>query len=252
MKAPALILFLVACSGGGGGGMTGDDGGGDDQPPIDAPETVMDAPPSNVPAMVMIKGKTDERGISGTSNVAQVALAVYKVTDEATPIAMGMSDAQGNYTLMIPTGGVPVDGYIKATKASYLDIYLYPPVAWVADDMDAGINMMTPGNRDLLNSFASGGQMANKGMVGMAVFDSAGMPVANATFTSAPMAGATKYMGGSGLPDANAMKTAADGVGFLFNADETVIVGASKSGMTFHPHTVKARAGTFTTTSVAP
>lgn len=249
MKAPALILFLVACGGGGGGEMTGDDGV---DPTPDAPEMVMDAPPSNIPAMIMIKGKTDERGISGTTNVAQVMLAVYKVTDEATPIATGTSDAQGNYTLMIPTGGMPIDGYIKATKASYLDIYLYPPAAWVADDMDAGINMMTPGNRDLLNSFASGGQMANKGMVGLAVFDSAGMPVAGATFTSAPAAGATKYMGGSGLPDANATKTAADGVGFLFNAEEMVTVSASKSGMTFHPHVIKARPGTFTTTSIAP
>ncbi len=227
---------------------------GDDDPMVDAPppEPVMDAPPSNIPAMIMIKGKTDERGISGTTVVAQVALAVYKVTDEATPIATAMSDAQGNYTLMVPTGGVPIEGYVKATKASYLDIYLYPPAAWVADDLDAGINMMTPGNRDLLNSFASGGQMANKGLVGMAVFDSAGMPVAGATFTSAPAAGATKYMGGSGLPDANATKTAADGVGFLFNAEETVLVSANKSGMTFHAHTIKARPGTFTTTSVAP
>lgn len=249
MKAPALILFLVACGGGGGGEMTGDDGV---DPTPDAPEMVMDAPPSNIPAMIMIKGKTDERGISGTTNVAQVTLAVYKVTDEATPIATGTSDAQGNYTLMIPTGGMPIDGYIKATKASYLDIYLYPPAAWVADDMDAGINMMTPGNRDLLDSFASGGQMASKGMVGLAVFDSAGMPVAGATFTSAPAAGATKYMGGSGLPDANATKTAADGVGFLFNTEEMVTVSASKSGMTFHPHVIKARPGTFTTTSIAP
>lgn len=69
MKAPAL--FLAACSGGGGGNMMGDDGV---DPLIDAPppEPVMDAPPSNVPAMVTIKGKTTERGLSGTSNVAQV------------------------------------------------------------------------------------------------------------------------------------------------------------------------------------
>ena len=228
------------------------DDDGDDQPPADAPEMVMDAPPSNVPAMVMLKGTTTERGISGESNVGQVTLAVFKVTDEATPIAMTTSDASGNYTIMVPTGGVPLDGYIKATKATYLDVYLYPPAAWIADDMDGSINMMTASNRDLLNSFASGGQMANKGIVGLAVFDSAGMPVSGATFTSVPMAGATKYLGGSGLPDANATMTSAEGVGFLFNTDETVVVSASKSGMTFHPHSVKARAGTFTTTSVAP
>lgn len=251
MKAPALILFLAACNGGGGDPMSSVDGGGD-SPDAAPPQMVMDAPPSNVPSMITIKGKTTERGLSGTSNVAQVAIAVYKVTDEATPIAMTTSDAMGNFTLTVPTGGVPIDGFVKATKASYLDLYLYPPAAWIADDMDAGINMMTPGNRDLLNSFASGGQMANKGMVGLAVFDSSGMPVSGATFTSAPAAGATKYMGGSGLPDANATMTSSEGVGFLFNTEETVLVSANKSGMTFHAHTVKARPGTFTTTSVAP
>lgn len=248
MKAPALILFLVAC-GGGSGAMTGDDGG--DVTP-DAPQPVMDAPPANVPAMITITGKTTETGISGTTNVGQVAVAVYAVSDEATPLATTTSDAQGNFTLTVPTGGAPLDAFVKATKASYLDIYLYPPAAWVADDTDAGINMMTPGNRDLLNSFASGGQMSNKGIVGIAVFDSTGMPVAGATFSSSPAAGATKYLGGSGLPDANATMTSAEGVGFLFNTEEMVTVSANKAGMTFHPHVVKARPGTFTTTSVAP
>lgn len=252
MKAPALILFLVACSGGGGGGMmTGDDTGGDDAPPVDAPESTIDAPTS-APQMVMLKGKTTERGLSGESNVAQVKLEVFKVTDESAAIATTMSDAQGNYTLMVPTGGMPVDGYVKATKTGYMDVYLYPPNVWAADDMDGGINMMTQSNLDLLSNFASGNQMANKGIVGLAVFDGNGMGVAGAKFTSAPMAGATKYLGGSGLPDANATMTSSEGVGFLFNTDEMVVVGASKTGMAFHSHTVKARPGTFTTTSVAP
>ena len=248
MKAPALILFLAACGG------TGANVEGDDTVTPDAPTggMVMDAPPASVPAMITIRGTTTERGLSGTSNVGQVVIGVYKVSDEATPIATAMSDASGNFTLTVPTDSAPLDGYVKATKASYLDLYLYPPGPWIADDMDAGINMMTPGNRDLLNSFASGGQMPNKGMVGIAVFDASGMPVAGATFTSTPAAGATKYMGGSGLPDANATMTSTEGVGFLFNTEETIVVGASKSGMTFHAHTVKARPGTFTTTSVAP
>lgn len=244
-----MILFITAaCGGGGSGDMTGDDTG----PTPDAPAPVMDAPPSNIPAMITLSGKTTERGISGETNVAQVAIAVYKASDEATPLATATSDAQGNFTVTVPTGGVPLDGYLKATKASYLDLYLYPAVAWIADDTDESVNMMTPGNRDLLNSFASGGQMPTKGMIGIAVYDANGMPVTGATFSSSPAAGATKYLGGSGLPDANATMTSAEGVGFLFNAEETVTVSANKAGMTFHPHVVKARPGTFTTTSVTP
>ena len=56
--------------------------------------------------------------------------------------------------------------------------------------MDGSINMLTPGNRDILNNFASGGQMAGKGMIGLAIIDANGMPVAGATVSSTPASGA--------------------------------------------------------------
>src|SRR5215470_13129352 len=95
MKTLLALIVLAACGGGGGGG--GDDG----QPP-DAPV--------NVPAMITVSGQATERQLDGSSTpTADVTVAAFKNTDETTPVVMTTTDAQGMYTLTIPTGGVPVD-----------------------------------------------------------------------------------------------------------------------------------------------
>jgi hypothetical protein len=248
MKALAVIVLLVACS-----SNSGDpgNGGAPDAPAGSADAFEFHDAPPNVPMNLMLSGKTSEQGLSGTSVTANVAIAAFKVSDDSM-IAQTTSDAQGNYTLTIQTTGAPIDGYLKATKSGYVDIYLYPNRAWQANDATGDINMMTPGNKDLLNNFASGGQMAGKGMVGLAVYDAQGHAVSGATITAMPSGSTVRYTGSNGLPSSSAMSTSADGVAFLFNAPENVTVTATKAGMTFHAHVVKARADKFTTTSVAP
>ena len=249
MKALALILMVVGCSSNGGGG-----GGGALEPDaqLAGPDAkvFLDAP-ANVPAMITLSGKTSERGLSGTSNTAGVTLTVHRVSDDMM-LASATSNAQGQYTLQVATNGAAVDAYLKASKAGYVDIYLYPAQPWFADDTDGEINMLTPGNKDLLNNFASGGQQAGKGMVGLAVFDAQGNPVSGATISGMPAGGTVRYNGSNGLPSSSAMMTSSDGVAFLFNAPENVTVTASKAGMTFRAHLIRARADKFTTTSIAP
>lgn len=249
MKALASIVFLVACSSSGGGG-----GGGGDNPDAAAPgvdaKVFLDAP-ANVPAMLTLSGVTSERGLSGTSNTAGVTLTAYRTSDDMM-LATATSDAQGKYTLHVTTGGAAVDAYLKASKSGYVDIYLYPAQPYFADDPDGAINMMTPSNKDLLNNFASGGQQAGKGMVGLAVFDAQGNPVSGATISGMPAGGTVRYNGSNGLPSGTATTTSSDGVAFLFNAPENVTVTANKAGMAFHAHLIKARADKFTTTSIAP
>lgn len=248
MKALAAVVFLVACSSNGGGG----GGGLEADAAVTGPDAkvFLDAP-ANVPAMLTLSGTTSERGLSGTSNTAGVTITAYRVSDDMV-LATATSDAQGTYALHVTTGGAAVDAYLKASKSGYVDIYLYPAQPYFADDTDGAINMMTPSNKDLLNNFASGGQQAGKGMVGLAVFDAQGNPVSGATISGTPAGGTVRYNGSNGLPSGSATSTSADGVAFLFNAPETVTVTASKAGMAFHAHVIKARADKFTTTSIAP
>jgi hypothetical protein len=95
--------------------------------------------------------------------------------------------------------------------------------------------------------------MAGKGLIGLAVLDANGMPVAGATISSSPAAGAYRYTGSNGYPSGSATTTSADGVAFMFSVPSgPITVSASKSGMTFHSHVVEARGDKFTTTAIAP
>jgi hypothetical protein len=201
-------LFAIACSANSGGNNMGDD-----DAPMDA-KVYMDAPPI-VPQMITISGKTTERGLSGETNVAGVTLALYSVSNESTPMTMTTSGAQGDFTLMVTTNGMPLDGYLLATKSGYVDLYMYGTGPFIGDFTDANLNMITPGNKDFLSSLAGGNQMAGKGLIGLQVRDASGNPVAGATVSSSPASGAYKYTGSNGLPDSGATATSADGVAFI-------------------------------------
>jgi len=225
---------------------------GDDDMPMPDAKVFMDAPPI-VPQMITISGKTTERGLSGETNVAGVMLAVYASSNESTPLAMATSDAQGMFTLTVTTMGMPIDGYVLAKKGGYVDLYMYDTGPFIDSFADANLNMITPGNKDFLSSLAGGNQMAGKGLIGLQVRDASGNPVAGATVSSTPASGSYHYTGSNGLPDSAATMTSADGVAFMFNVPSGAItVTASKSGLTFHPHAVKAPADKMTTTSVTP
>jgi len=230
-----LSLVLVACG-------------------SDPNTTQMDAPGSNFPATINISGTASARGISGSTPVAGVTIAAYNVSDENTPVVMTTTDASGNYMLAIPTGGHPIDGFVKATIAGYVTTYLYPPAPLTADFAGASVNMLTTSNFGLLSTISQANQQPGKGVIAVEVLDgstTAAMPVTGATVTSTPAGSPTRYTA-NGLPSATPTATSADGIAFLFNvAPGAVTVGATGTA-TFKSHAVKSFADQFTTTLVTP
>lgn len=230
----AGACFLIACGG------SGDDG-----------TKMPDAKP--VSATVTVTGTASSVGISGKQAEAGVLVAAYANSDENTVVAMATTDASGNYSLTITTNGTALDGFLKATKASFKDTYLYPPDPLSADFSGASINMVTSGTYGALYSFAQVSQTAGQATIAMIVSDGTN-PVAGATVSSSP-AGTYRYNGSNGLPANmnNAMATSTDGIGYILNvAPGQVTVSGAKSGSTFRSHAVKARADVLTTTLVIP
>jgi hypothetical protein len=247
---------LAACGG-------NDKTGADAPPGIDAAsiDASIDAPPIVAPPMITISGTATVRMGLNTALAPGVVVAAYRNGDDATPVKVAdPTDASGNFTLVIPTGGVALEGYLKATKAGLKDTYLYAP-APIAADTVAPINMLDPDTYGLLVTLTigAGNQMAGKGLIAMIVVDgtsATSMPVAGATVSITPsIAGVTSYHYDMGtLPSSTAMSTAADGMAYVLNApsDGTVTVSAMKTGSTFKPHGLRAWPDQFTTTLVTP
>ncbi len=241
-----LLLGLFACGGDSGGG-GGTDAATDTSATADA---AVDGAPA--PAMITLSGTATSRTTGGAQPVAGAVIAAYRNTDEATPLAMTTTGTNGTFTLSVPTGGVALDGFLKATKAGFVVTYLYAPKPITADMAMLPMNMLTTANYGNLYALTATGQQASKGTVALVVTDAVTMPVAGATISSTPAA-TYKYNGSNGLPSSSATATAADGIGYMLNAAPGAIaISATKTGSTFASHTVKVFDGALTTTLIVP
>jgi hypothetical protein len=238
-----LLVSVVACGSSGGGNNP------DSNNQVDA-KVFHDAPP-NVPAMITISGTAAEPSTTGGADtpLAGVVVEAHKASDDSL-VTMATTDAQGKYSLTITTNGVPVDGYLKATLAQYGDTYLFPPAPLIADFTMGSVNMLKPGTVGLLYTVAGVGQMSGKGTVALEVLDATGTPVDGATITTNP-AGTYRY--GNPPLQQNTATVNGNGIAADLNAAPgSIDVSATKAGTTFHTHTVKVFANSFTTTIVQP
>jgi hypothetical protein len=251
-----LFTLVVAC--GGDSKSTGSDAApvGDAASGTDAAST--DAGGSPVPAMIVISGSALEQPTM--AGVKNATIAAYRNGNDTTPVAMTTTDMSGTgtFALTISTGGVALDGYLKATADGFMDTYLYAP-APIADNTVAPVNMVKPAIFTVLSGVAQVTQDPAKGVIVLIVVSGTtadSMAVMGATVSSTP-ASDVRYSGSNGLPTpitATTMSTAIDGRAYMFNvpASTSVTVSATKSGSTFTSHGLKAVAGAFTTTLITP
>ena len=210
----------------------------------------VDAAP--VPTTVTISGVVSEITTAGKKPISGATVAAYKVSDDSL-LTMVTSGTDGTFSISEPTNGAPIEAYLVAKSGSLKDTYLYPPGPLSQDFMNVPVLMLSVGNQSLANQIAGADAPdASKGWIGAVVEDATLNPVAGATLTSTPT-GQIHYNSSSGLPQAQAMSTAADGTGYVMNVPAgNVTIGAAKSGSTFHSHVIKARADKITLTLITP
>jgi hypothetical protein len=232
--ACALLVSAAAC------------GSSNNTKPVDAAPTV--------PAHITITGTTKATSVGSTA-LAGVAVSAYQSSDENTAVATATSDSNGAFSLDVTTNGKALDGYIKGTISGYLDVYLYPPAAIVADYNGAAINSVTESTLESLSGTFCKHPVSNTptavGVVGLEVVDGTGAVVGGATLSGSPAPAAYCYDSASGFPSDTATSTAADGLGYMIDVSGSVAVTAMKSGSTFATHTIDVRPGALTTTIVA-
>ncbi len=235
-----------------------------DAKPIDAAKVFLDAPPPaydlscyqhTAPAAA-----TDPVTISGTTQtlngtlgpLATVNLEVYK-NGSATALATTASDANGVYAFgNVVTGGVPVNGYIKGTKATYRTTYLYPPNEVVANLANVPVPLISIATASM---YISNQNDTNNGLLFLTVADCTLTPIAGATLT-VKQNGAnvgTQIDLGSFFPQLH-------GVYIVSNVpDGDATISAMYNSMTFPSHVVASHKrpspdapGTVTASAVVP
>lgn len=249
-----LCVALVGCGDDGGGG-----GGGN--PTSDAAmsgpdaKQFLDAPPTQT-VQVTVSGQATSQDAQGSQPQAGVTIEAFRNADENTPIATTVTDAQGNYSLTIQTNGEAIDGFLKATKTGFKITYLYPPYPLTMDFNMASVILVTESTYGTLHTLGGADETPGNGVVALIVTDGTN-PVGGVKVTSnpasTPEARYNAMVGNLVLPSTTAMETYTDGVAYLFNLPPgQVTVSATKTGMTFASHNVKAWADQLTTTVIVP
>lgn len=249
------LAALAACGGDSGSGDGGDGTNTDASTNPDSsspPDASIDAPPA--PAMITISGTVTERMQNGMQPVVDASIALYRSSNETTPLAMTTSAAGGAFSVTVDTGGVALVGYLKATKANYKDTYL-TPAAPIATDTEAPVNMITTDTYGLAHLPAGVSVDATKGLVVLAVVDGTSIqsnPVSGATVTSNPAPEAVRYSDQQGFPSSQT-STNTDGLAYLFNMPPGAATAmATKTGSTFKPTNFKVWANALNTTLITP
>lgn len=189
--------------------------------------------PTTAPASISVSGVV--QGFTASPIDSAVVLAFRNGT--VTPVDSTMTDSQGKFTLNASTGGTPLDGYVKASKAGLIDTYAFPS-APLPGNASITMTMVTSAQFSFLASGDGVTPVAGKGALAIRPVDCTETVVPTATVSTSPSA--SLYADGSGDF-------------FAFNlAPGSVQVNAQYQAHVFHSHSVTAIADAVTITIIAP
>lgn len=252
-----------------------------DAPPDAAPDAFIppppDAPPvydfscagkplpTTAPDPVHVSGSTQEISISGLKAAAGLNIQSFK-SGSANALDTTTSDSMGNFmTGALATGGVPLDGYVRASSGTtagstqYRTTYLYPSSPLAADLTGAPVIVITPQTFSQLGSFLGGGTQddTNNGALLVLVQDCSSTQMNGATLSVKQNDATVGTIIDLGAASGQAQ---AAGLFFVYNVPAgTTTVSATYNGMTLRAHNVVAYKnsstdpnGTITLTNVTP
>lgn len=263
----ALLAFSAAC---------GDDGGSTidaptiidaapDAPAIDAPPDAPNydfscyenAAPTTATDTVQIAGVAQEVYLNGMSPGirdsmgASIQACKGNCQGPNNLGTVGPTPTDGTFTTTAAdTGGVPLDGYLIATKTGNRTTYVYPASPLTKDEAGVPVLMLSEALIPLL-SFIGIDQDPGNSMFLVLVTDCALPPVGIGGATVTVTQGGVAV--GDPAQSAAALDPQGEGAFFLTNVPPgDTTVNATYNGMTFRAHVVGAVGDTVTTTQVKP
>ncbi len=260
MRVLALIA-LAACSipdkhagsNGPADGSSGGDGSAmHDDSSIDAggPYACRNQPlPTSAPGTITMTGTTASISQSGTQPLANVLVEGLIGGQSLLQVT---SDANGQFSTQVPTGGRPIDGYLRASmgNSNYLVTYQYPSRPY-DENGNVSLLLITQQTMSLVGTVAGVNVDSTKAQVVVILVDCNGVPLAGGTVV-AP-SGTVRYLD-NGLPSQSATATDMTGAGFVINATPGAyaVQAIAPDGGTMRSHTVTAMSGTWTQAEIQP
>ena len=177
----------------------------------------------------------------------------------AAELANTTSNSLGEYTLSVPTGGVPRAVGLTYALASHFETTLTLDRMLERNIGGAGMPVWTVGDGPLWNLagmnqfYMAAGMLRNatKGTLNIAVRDCAGQPIEGVTIAVSPPPALLRYQGDDGMLVAGNSTLDRFATAFGFNAEPgTTTITASGGGYQFAPVTVVVNPDQFNTLAI--
>jgi hypothetical protein len=196
--------------------------------------------PTTAPPMVTITGTTIDEVVLSAVGSAMVEGFFDGVS---ASVFEAISDANGNFTGSLPTGGVARNGYLVASAPGYLATNLTFGVPISAGLSGLQVPMFTQSDLAMLGSAAMQSFDGSNVQGVIAVSDCLGSGIVGATVTTDPPASAIVYAN-QNLPDLSLSTTDATGIAFVFNLPPgTISIGGLLEGTPLRTHTATVMPG---------
>jgi len=145
-----------------------------------------------------ISGTVQTFLLSGVQPIGGVLVEAHQRSDDSLVTSV-TTDLSGKFSLSIPTGGVPFDGYLVMTKSGFVagSAYWSKPLT-SANSLTPFV--LAPGDQNLFYQLAGISQQPGTGTIGFAVADCAGMPLNDAVVTTGPSGFGPLSSANIGLP----------------------------------------------------
>jgi hypothetical protein len=237
---------------------------GDDAQDVPADASPFTCPVSNAaPDPLRIVGQTFRftNFNNQTAPVPDVMVSV-RASPSDPPIVQTISDNQGRYVLLVPTGGVSQSWIFQYDNPGYLSSVVVPDVpldhaALGADNPLWSVGdgpVWTASAQDSVYAAAGLARNSTKGTINIAVRECDGTPIEGAVVTVNPPPEKLTYIDAGGVPTTGISGTGPPYTfGLAFNTQPGLTkISASKAGRVFVDQTVFVVGGTMTIAVVRP
>jgi hypothetical protein len=229
------------------------DSGSDGAPATGADDTMSCGHPlpMTAPATIRVTGIVSAVDPSAPSGLLAGAIVELHRRGGTGPLATMTSAADGSYTLVAQSGGVPIDAFLRIHKTGFVDTFSYFALPLAADTTGRGEPVLTMAQLDAMRASSMVPAMPGRALVVARVIDCANQPLDGATLTIDPVAGATVfYPTGGGV---NATETTSDGLAAVDNVPPGELrVDGSRESLGLRGHTIDVRAGAVTLVDLSP
>jgi hypothetical protein len=154
------------------------------------------------------------------------------------------------WTVDLPTGGTPLDGYVRATKATFRTSNIFAPAPLIADTPNVPVLAFSTTAFQLFTAVFGINHTPGNSDLGLVITDCANTPIGNATIV---LEQDGTEVSNTTVLDASTLDPSAQGTYLVFNVPpgETV-VKASINGMALRPRTVLTFADQTSATQLSP